>query len=50
MFIKDNGESFTQAQLDAIKRKLNARLTDVDQNTDKWWEIVKAFLNNLSRE
>ena len=50
MVIKDSGESFTPAQLDAIKTELNDRLKGVQQNTDKWWEIAKAFINNLSKK
>jgi hypothetical protein len=49
MVIRDSGESFTPAQLDAIKTELNDRLKGVQQNTDKWWEIAKAFLNDLAK-
>jgi len=49
MVIRDSGESFTQAQLDTIKTELNDRLKGVQQNTDKRWEIAKAFLNDLAK-
>ena len=50
MVIKDSGESFTPAQLDAIKTELNDRLKGIQQNTDKWLEIAKTFINNLSKK
>ena len=50
MSIRDNEETFTPGQLAAIKTKLNDRLKGVQQNTDKWWEIAKAFLNDLSNK
>lgn len=49
MFTKQNTEGYTDSQLEKFNHELAQRLTGIEPYTDEYYEIERAFSDEISR-